>query len=298
MLSLQATILFFFPLLFNPTAAYNPSQSPSRNAILLSNVPTLTLYANRKTTHRRVSAIPQLKCVGPSKEICSLYTPDVMRCTNQGFDYDENDIQWTCTAELPPEFKLGSTEVVCEGYRDSNDPWILKGSCGVEYRMLLTNEGERKYGHLMARGSFDTRSWGEFLWDLTKGLGTMLITIGGFVALMSYCSSLTGGNSRRTNGWSGGWGGGGGGGGGGFGPPGPPPPYDYQPGRYTKTETWQPGFWSGALAGGLAGYGLGNRGRSSGQRPAIHTPSTSSSSSAGPSSSTRESTGFGGTRRR
>ncbi|KAI1955767.1 hypothetical protein LOZ58_006648 [Ophidiomyces ophidiicola] len=289
--------LLLLPLLSHPVAAYNSNKSPSRNAVLLSNIQTLTLYSNRKTSHRRVSAIPQLTCVGPSKRICSLYTPDVMRCTNQGFDYDENDVQWTCTAELPPEFKLGSTEVVCEGYRDANDPWVLKGSCGVEYRMLLTEEGERKFGYLNTGGIFDDRSWSEFLWDLFKGLGTIFIVMGSFIALLSYCNRLSSVNRRGTSSWFGG--GGGGGGGGGWGPPGPPPPYDYQTGRYTKTETWQPGFWSGALAGGLAGYGLGNRGNreSSERRFNTFTPS-SSSSSAGLSGTTRESTGFGGTRRR
>ncbi|EAS37329.2 uncharacterized protein CIMG_02683 [Coccidioides immitis RS] len=288
MLPIPAAFFLFLPFFLDQTTAYNPNKSPSRNAVLLSNIQTLTLHANRKTSHRRVSAIPQLTCVGPSKRICSLYIPDVMRCTNQGYDYDENDIQWTCTAELPPEFKLGSTEVVCEGYRDSNDPWILKGSCGVEYRMLLTEEGERKFPY-MTGGALDDRSWAEQLWDFVKGVGTIFIVMGTFIALMSYCNRSTIGNVRGAGGWFGG------GGGGGWGPPGPPPPYDYH-GRYTKTETWQPGFWSGALAGGLAGYGLGNR-RSSGRRT-VYTPSSSGSSSAGPSNWTRESTGFGGTRRR
>lgn len=213
-------------------------------------------------------------------------------------------MQWTCTAELPREFKLGSTEVICEGYRDANDPWILKGSCAVEYRMLLTEEGETKYGHLMGSGKifggndgeeYDDRTWKEKLWDLFKGLGTMAIIMVGFIALMTLCTRITGGNTARGDG---GWfGGGDGGGGGGWGPPGPPPPYDYQPGRYTKTESWRPGFWSGAAAGAAAGYGLGSR-RSAGRRVDTFTPSSSSSSMASPSGATRESTGFGGTRRR
>ncbi|KAK1149874.1 hypothetical protein N8T08_003430 [Aspergillus melleus] len=69
-----------------------------------------------------------------------------MRCTNAGYDYDEEDVQWTCTASLPPELKLGSTDVICEGYRNADDPWVLKGSCGVEYRLLLTDLGEKKFG--------------------------------------------------------------------------------------------------------------------------------------------------------
>ncbi|CAI7567583.1 unnamed protein product [Penicillium pancosmium] len=126
-------------LLATPTTCAKPNQPPGKGAILLSNVQALTLRTNRMTTSRRVSAAPQLKCIGHEK-ICKLYEIETMRCKNEGYDYDEEDIQWTCTAPLPSEFKLGSTDVICEGYRNSDDPWVLKGSCGVEYRMLLTDE--------------------------------------------------------------------------------------------------------------------------------------------------------------
>jgi hypothetical protein len=69
-----------------------------------------------------------------------------MRCENAGSDYDENNIQWTCKADVPDYFKLGATDVICEGYSSSEDPYILTGSCGVEYRLLLTEKGEAKYG--------------------------------------------------------------------------------------------------------------------------------------------------------
>ncbi|GAB1197380.1 hypothetical protein APSETT444_006673 [Aspergillus pseudonomiae] len=137
--------LLSFLLLVLPVLSYGRNP-PGNNAILLSNVQTLTLRGNRLTTSRRVDPIPQLKCTGPSKRICDLYPIDVMRCTNAGYDYDEEDVQWTCTASLPQEFKLGSTDVVCEGYRNADDKWVLKGSCGVEYRLLLTELGERKFG--------------------------------------------------------------------------------------------------------------------------------------------------------
>ena len=69
-----------------------------------------------------------------------------MRCKNQGTDYDDGNVQWTCSAALPSEFKLGSTDVICEGYESSNDPYVLKGSCGVEYRLILTEQGQEKHG--------------------------------------------------------------------------------------------------------------------------------------------------------
>ena len=69
-----------------------------------------------------------------------------MRCKSAGGGYSEDDVQWTCSASLPEEFKLGSTEVMCEGFDSPDDPYVLKGSCGVEYRLMLTDRGEEKYG--------------------------------------------------------------------------------------------------------------------------------------------------------
>jgi hypothetical protein len=40
---------------------------------------------------------------------------------------------------------LGSTDVICEGYDSADDPYVLKGSCAVEYRLILTPLGEEKY---------------------------------------------------------------------------------------------------------------------------------------------------------
>lgn len=124
--------------------AFGSTRSSDKNKVQLSNVKTLTLRNNALTSARRVSAIPQVKCIGGNAK--SLYDVDVIRCKNSGSDYSSEDIQWTCQASLPPEFKLGSTDVICEGYDSPDDPYILKGSCGVEYRLVLTPMGEEKYG--------------------------------------------------------------------------------------------------------------------------------------------------------
>lgn len=142
------------------------AKKPS-NAILLSKVKTLTLRGGQKTTARRTSAVPQLKCVGGSGK--GYYDVDVMRCTNQGAENDAEDIQWTCQASLPPEFKLGSTDVICEGYDSPEDPYVLKGSCGVEYRLVLTEVGEERYGKGWMGGSIGfgeggAKTMGERVW--------------------------------------------------------------------------------------------------------------------------------------
>jgi hypothetical protein len=123
--------------------ATTPIDARKNDAILLSTVKSLTLRDGQDTTHRRVSALPQLKCVGGNAK--GLYNVDVMRCRNAGSEYGAEDISWTCKASLPPEFKLGSTDVICEGYDSANDPYVLKGSCAVEYRLILTPLGEEKY---------------------------------------------------------------------------------------------------------------------------------------------------------
>lgn len=139
---LPALLLSFLSL---TSAVALRSQKKPSDAVLLNDIQTLTLHAKRQTSARRVSSIPQLRCIGGSAR--NLYEVDVMRCKNSGTEYDTSDVQWTCTAQLPKEFKLGGTEVICEGYDSPQDPYVLKGSCGVEYRLVLTEEGERRYGH-------------------------------------------------------------------------------------------------------------------------------------------------------
>jgi hypothetical protein len=146
-------------------------KTPS-DAVLLSNIKTLTLHGGRQTTSRRGPSVPQLECVGGNAK--GLHEVDVMRCTNAGSDYSLDDVQWTCTASLPEEFKLGSTEVVCEGYASSEDPYVLKGSCGVEYRLILTEVGERKFGE---REDYGKKEYGNGRGQGKGGVGETLFTV-------------------------------------------------------------------------------------------------------------------------
>ena len=327
---------FLYPTLLAASTLISSTTALRSDKIKLSQIQSLTLRKDQKTSHRRVSAIPQLKCVSGSG--CKHYEVDVMRCKNAGYDYNEEDVQWTCTASLPPEFKLGSTDVICEGYDSPDDPYILKGSCGVEYRLLLTDKGHEKFG----KGK-----WWEGD-DSTEGSGSAgekftsvifwIIFIG--VALWIFGSAISGFLNRpRGAGAAGGgrpgWGGGGGGGGGWW--PGgdnddPPPPYGSwnsspkpQPNDGSaRQQGWRPGVLSGALGGAAAGYMAGRAfggrgdsdrrqnqgffgggGRQQGEGSSwwnngegSSRSSRSSSGSAGYSSVRYESTGFGSTSRR
>lgn len=240
-----------------------------------------------------------------------------MRCTNQGADYSKEDIQWSCTASLPAEFKLGSTEVICEGYDSADDPRVLKGSCGVEYRLVFTEKGEERYGSggwFSSSSSFPGKGyegkstdWSGYLFSLIF-VGVLI-----WIIYSMYAGYRNPGAGRRPaprgGGWGGGWGGG----------DDPPPPYPgtspYPGKRYEGQEGWRPGFWSGVLGGAAAGYMAGNRGNrqqtqpepprsgqwfgGGGRSSGGYTGSGSSGNSSSSGSSARyESTGFGSTSRR
>lgn len=300
---LLAAVCLAFP---SPSRAAHP-----RDAVLLSEVQSLTLRGHgAMTSHRRVSAIPQLKCIS-SKDMCSLFEIDFMRCTNQGSSYGSEDIEWSCTASLPEELKLGSTDVICEGYSSPNDPFVLKGSCGVEYRLLLTAKGEarypdvRPYNGFFSRGSEGT-DWSAWLFAV------VFAAVLGWI-LYSACLGSQG-QRRQPRPWAERRGGGGGGGGGGWNPgwgPGddPPPPYPGSKPHSTQSQGWTPGFWTGLLGGAAAGYMAGGRrqrdqdtgpfssnwGAGPSSSPRYYSPPSSAS---GGSSARHESTGFGSTRRR
>ena len=209
---------------------------------------------------------------------------------------------------------------------------MLKGSCGVEYRLVLTEMGEEKYGgksNDMWDGYNGRSKGGDF-----AAVIFWFIFIA-FIGWIVYAALTTGTPGRRPPGAAPNHGSGGGGGGDNDDPP---PPYEYRPPpkakatfsrapRATPAQAqggWRPGFWSGALGGAAAGYMAGNRGQSQEPRnqPTYNfngvngrgngegsssfgragvgrtTSSGGSSSNSGYGSSRHETTGFGGTSRR
>lgn len=276
---LLATFLLLLALAHGARVT-NPSKVP-RNAVLLSKVNSLTVRAGKQTASRRVSPVPQLQCVGPAS-VCKLYSVDVMRCTNEGSDYDADNVQWSCKASLPDEFKLGSTDVTCEGYESSDDPYVLKGSCGVEYRLVLTEKGEEKYGRKSESWFADGGEPAEGS-TVAKYMFLVVFVVVAFIILRSIYLSWQQRGPRGPGQTP--WGGYGGGGGGGNDDDDPPPPYDPYPRNYGTSKKpstrsapstrasssrfqqqqqpqqgWRPGFWTGATAGAAAAYLAGNRG--------------------------------------
>ncbi|XP_034080359.1 store-operated calcium entry-associated regulatory factor isoform X2 [Gymnodraco acuticeps] len=109
-------------------------------SVLLRDVQALTLYRGRYTTARRSSPVLQLQCVGGSAG-CQAFSPDVVQCQNKG--WDGVDVQWECKTDMDNAYRFGRIEVSCEGYSQPADALILRGSCGLEYTLELTEGGRR-----------------------------------------------------------------------------------------------------------------------------------------------------------
>ncbi|KXN84736.1 hypothetical protein AN958_12163 [Leucoagaricus sp. SymC.cos] len=222
--------------------------------IELVKIPSLTFYKDSWTQARRTSAIPQLTCVGKP---CKLYQPEAVRCVNLGGS--GTDVDWKCEADLPEALRFGKVEVSCEGWSKPGDPFVLKGSCGLQYRLVeipgaLRNGQTESPFSFLKRDVIFTVVWVAFLLFFAYNL-------------LKSCFRRSNGSSVRGHGGAGPRPGGGGGGGGGWFPgdhrrddwSNPPPPYTKNPSNNGANEGWRPGFWTGAALGGLATQFWNNR---------------------------------------
>ncbi|GAB6022114.1 hypothetical protein CHUAL_006257 [Chamberlinius hualienensis] len=303
--------------------------------VKLKDVSVLTLYADRMTSGRRSSPVSQLKCVGGSAG-CHAFRPQVVQCYNRGSD--GQDIQWECKTDMDNAYRFGKIEVSCEGYDYSDDEYILKGSCGLEYTLDFSKEGheqqqhhnyygENNYQQQHHQGSSNPKSKSGSTADILVLLAVVVVIyfiyktcIGGSGSDGSRSDDHQGGPNRPS--WYSGFFGGGGGGGY---PPSapPPPPYGFRSDYTSQSDSCSGaadgtrrqsgaggGFWTGAGLGGMLGYMLGNRGNTGGygQRHNYNTYESfggtrgteyvRSRSSNSSSSGTRTASGFGGTSRR
>eukprot|EP00026_Physarum_polycephalum_P013007 Phypoly_transcript_13364.p1 GENE.Phypoly_transcript_13364~~Phypoly_transcript_13364.p1 ORF type:complete len:337 (+),score=46.94 Phypoly_transcript_13364:51-1013(+) len=314
-------LLFIFLAIGIAQAAWG---SNAKDKVRLDQVSTLTLRRNAYTSGRRSSPVPQLNCVGGAAS-SRAYEIETVQCENKGSD--GYDIQWKCEADMDSNLRFGKVEVTCEGYDYPEDPYILRGSCGLEYTLEYTNQGKQQQQQQNQQHSSsyhysqqDHHRGGGF------GLKTLLmigVVIFIFYNIYRQCAQMGAqpGAGAGTGQWGpGGPGGPGGGNGyppGSWGPGGPPPGSGPYGGPYyggggscappppPPTSSWRPGFWTGLAAGGFMGN-MFNRPRYGGYGsygPRYSTPTFSSgpsfsSGGGSSSSSSRTASGFGGTRRR
>ncbi|NXI50080.1 SARAF factor, partial [Chloroceryle aenea] len=220
--------------------------------VLLREVQALTLRRGQYTTARRTAAVPQLQCTGGAAG-CS-HIPEVVQCYNKG--WDGYDVQWQCKADLEDSYRFGQIEVSCEGYDYPDDPYILRGSCSLLFRLELTQKGESKVKNY---GSFGS-SYYQPKDSSDCGAGAIVIIVLLALAFGVYKLFLNNQQPQQSSDDSHGfaghsW----------QSQQAPPPPgfkssfTDNSFGAHSSYGTNSgPGFWTGLGAGGLLGYLAGS----------------------------------------
>lgn len=271
--------------------------------VLLRDVKSITLTQGQMTTARRSSPVPHLRCTGGTAG-CHRFVPKNVQCYNKG--RSDFDIQWKCETDMEKKYRFGKIAVSCEGYDYPNDPYILAGSCGLEYEIDYINT-KRKHSGKIPKTSHPSNNsnyeFGEIIWIFCVLLFVFLVyrlCLGRNNRCRMFTNTNKSGEMPH-----------------GTYPRDPPPPYGFKPEYYPQQNTnrfedsHQPGFFSGMGTGGVLGYVLGKEtaySRCDTYPPYHHSsdwfgtsqPSNNyvSSSDSSDDDDSRVAAGFGGTTRR
>merc|ERR1719228_2471248 len=71
------------------------------------------------------------------------------------------DIQWECKTDMPFEYKFGKIQVGCEGYDYPDDPYVLAGSCGLEYTIDRTTVNSGSSNYQQKSSSYSSNGWND-----------------------------------------------------------------------------------------------------------------------------------------
>jgi hypothetical protein len=108
--------------------------SNATTPVLYALIETLLFLKGELTLPGRSGSIPTLQCVSGSA--CGTFDePTSVLCTNVGINPETDLPYWKCEAELLPSIKFGRVDVSCEGYAYQDDPYVLVGSCALEYTL-------------------------------------------------------------------------------------------------------------------------------------------------------------------
>lgn len=103
--------------------------------VLLQDVSVLTFKPGQYTSDH---ILPQMNCKGIYCDETYNYNVNSIQCKNTGFD--GHDVNWKCTAYINNkssryEYFVNNFQVMCKGYSYPDDPYILHGSCSVDYKV-------------------------------------------------------------------------------------------------------------------------------------------------------------------
>jgi len=269
---------------YNNYQNYNGySNGYAHDRVPLAEISALTFKKGAMTTARRGRPIPQLSCIGGSGQY-SNHLPDTVQCVNVGTSYDGSGVQWKCEADMPSDYKFGNLRVSCEGYDSPTDPYVLKGSCGLEYELNGAEKGHYNYYQQNQRNPYHHEEYVHSSRSSGTIFGFSIPTIIIIVAII-YCCCIRSADVNDANPNTNQYGGG-----------------QYNSGSSTyNTQTGSgSGWWTGAATGGLLGY-LWGRNSTPRYSTGYSQPSYSSNNSTtstGTTTTRRTATGYADTQNR
>ncbi|XP_029648030.1 store-operated calcium entry-associated regulatory factor-like [Octopus sinensis] len=148
--SRRSEFIYFFAFAFVSLTSLHKTEG---ERILLKDVTVISLYQNQMTTARRLTPVPQLKCIGGSAG-CYAFVPKQVHCYNKGLD--GNNVLWDCKTNMDKKYRFGHLAISCEGFDYSDDPYVLANSCGLEYTINNSVENNnREYEDSRSDPAFD-----------------------------------------------------------------------------------------------------------------------------------------------
>ena len=108
-------------------------------------------------------------------------------------------------------FRFGNIEVVCEGYDYPDDPYITKGSCGLEYTLDYTMEGHERakrqehnyYSNDDGYTGYSSNNYGygsNYHHKRSSGFGDLLVLlVGGGIVYALYKTCIDTGRTQGDN---------------------------------------------------------------------------------------------------
>ena len=107
----------------------------SERRILLRDIQTLLFESGKLGTGFRTEPAPQMTQVGgPAIPVSRIW------CKNAG--WDGRRVLWECRLPDDVPATLGEFEISCEGFERAGDPYVLAGSCGIEYSLVPSARAE------------------------------------------------------------------------------------------------------------------------------------------------------------
>lgn len=153
--------------------------------VRLQDVQVVTGRRGQMTQGRRTAPVEQLTC-----HDCLV---SAIQCKNVG--WNGKDVEWRCEAlDMPNGYDLDTVVVGCEGYDYPDDPYILQGSCGIEYtvkRRVTTPSPPPPLSNSVVKKPKDKFDWEELLPVFALGICTI------FVVACCYCANQEEDHQRR-----------------------------------------------------------------------------------------------------